>query len=67
MQINPLGAWFAFFVCKTSTYSPTLLKSVVKIINCNVLKKFSCNYHFLLLTINLDFEEMMLNNSKRKI
>ena len=64
MQINPYGDWFAFFVCKTSTYPPTLLKSVVKIINCNVLKKFSCNYVFLLLTINLDFEEMMLNNSK---
>ncbi len=65
MQVVTLGVQFAFFVCKSISYIPTLQKYLVKIFNCNVRKKFSCNYVFLLLTLNLDFEEMMFNNLMR--
>ena len=65
MQVVTLGGAICIFCCKTISYIPTLQKYLVKIFNCNVRKKFSCNYVFLLLTLNLDFEEMMFNNLMR--
>ncbi len=65
MQVVTLVGQFAFFVCKSTSYFPTLQKYLVKTFNYNVRKKFSCNYVFLLLTLNLDFEEMMLKNLMR--